>query len=305
MSSEPATTAAAARVLAGRIGAHRRARSHRPGVATAAPYRRGTAGRTPPGAAPQRPPARPVATGSVPPTSPVPPGPAAASRLRHAPLHALARLVAHWGAGPDGAHLAWPARAPRAVPRPVSRLRGLTHRLALWGAGPDGEYLAWPSARSGALTAGRTGTSRRAVSSDAPPDADRPVLRHELPGTPTIQPAASSPAAALLPSGPASSAGPREARPVPSGAVPVRGVGPAGRPERSVATGWPAPPRPTSWAPRHSPAATGPVRARGDPLTCPVRGSPPPARRARSPGSDRSPFPHGPAHRSGTGRSHA
>ncbi|HEX2074559.1 MAG TPA: hypothetical protein VHF92_12310, partial [Geodermatophilus sp.] len=74
---------------------------------------------------------------------------------------------------------------PAATParRPLrERLRALARRLALWGAGSDGEYLAW--GRPGA------GVGR---------DADSPVVLTELPSTPTIQPAASSPAAALLP----------------------------------------------------------------------------------------------------------
>jgi hypothetical protein len=197
-------------------------------------------------------------------------------------LHTLVRRAALWGAGQQGEYLAWrpsarPAPAPGdavGAPRPAvrtrrpARLRRLVRRVALWGAGPAGEYLAW----------------------GAPPrpapkrEADRPVVLREMPSIPTIQPVAPSPAAALLPLGPASSAGPEGMPPVPRGAVAVLGIRPRGRPERSPATGWPS-------QARSSGAATGLVRARGDPLTCPARGSPPPARRSRSPGSAWSSFP--------------
>jgi hypothetical protein len=207
------------------------------------------------------------------------PQPAAApARAAGGRLHALTRRVALWGAGPRGEYLAWgpsplPATARGQVPAPVvsrrpARLRGLVRRIALWGAGPGGEYLAWG-----------------APARPAPkPGADLPVVLREMPSTPTIQPAAPSPAAALLPRGPASSAVPQGMPPVPRGAVAVPGVRPRGRPERSEATGWP----PQAWSPG---AVTGLVRARGDPLAFPVRGSPPPARRSRSPGSAWSSFP--------------
>jgi hypothetical protein len=64
-------------------------------------------------------------------------------------------------------------------------LRGLVRRAALWGAGPDGACLAWggppprPAYRAGARP------------------FDPPVVLREMPSTPTIRPAASSPAAAL------------------------------------------------------------------------------------------------------------
>jgi hypothetical protein len=185
-------------------------------------------------------------------------------------LSEVVRRAAMWGAGPRGEHLAWrvaPSPAAPAVRRP-SRVRGLVRRLALWGSGPAGEYLAWGGpARSAA---------RR--------DVDPPVVLREMPSTPTIQPAAPSPAAALLPRVPASSAGTRGMPPVPRGAVAVPGIRPSGPPERSRATGWPSPSR-------VSPASTGLIRTRGDPVSCPVRGSPLPARRSRSPGSARSSFP--------------
>ncbi|HET6394164.1 MAG TPA: hypothetical protein VFG13_15160 [Blastococcus sp.] len=200
-------------------------------------------------------------------------------RAAVAGLADLVRRAALWGAGPRGEHLAWRPRsltAPVPVPRaPVEpavrrpgRLRGLVRRAAMWGAGPRGEHLAWGGP----------------VATPARREVDPPVVLREMPSTPTIQPVAPSPAAALLPRGPASSAGPRGMPPVPRGAVAVPGVRPCGPPERSRATGWPAPNR-------MSPVATGLVRTRGDPVSGPARGSPPPARRARSPGSAWSSFP--------------
>jgi hypothetical protein len=195
---------------------------------------------------------------------------------------ALTRRAALWGAGPQGEYLAWrpAARASaRATGRPAvrtparpARPRGLLRRIALWGAGTDGKYLAWG------------GPARPADK----PVADRPVVLREMPSTPLIQtppiqPTASSPAAVLTPRRPAP-AGPRWMPPVPRGAVAVPGVRPSGPPERSRATGWP-PQASGSGVP------TGLVRARGDPLSSPARGSPGPARRSRSPNSSRSSFP--------------
>lgn len=199
-----------------------------------------------------------------------------------APITGLADLVrraAMWGAGPRGENLAWRPRpaAPAAPTAPAvptagaprrTGLRGLVRRAALWGAGPRGEHLAWGAPAPAPV--------RREV--------DPPVVLREMPSTPTIQPVASSPAAALRPRGPASSAGSRWLPPVPRGAVAVPGIRHGGPPERSGATGWPS-------SARRSPAATGLVRTRGDPVSCPARGSPPPARRSRSPGSAWSSFP--------------
>jgi hypothetical protein len=184
-------------------------------------------------------------------------------------LSDVVRRAAMWGAGPRGEHLAWRVR-PTAPPPAAGpgRIRSLVRRLALWGSGPGGQYLAW-------------GGPARPEPRRSP---DPPVVLRELPSTPMISPAAPSPAAALLPRDPASSAGSRGMPPVPRGAVAVPGVRPGGPPERFPATGWPA------RSPR-SPVATGLVRTRGDPLSCPVRGSPPPARRSRSPGSVWSSFP--------------
>jgi len=168
----------------------------------------------------------------------------------------VVRRAALWGAGPQGEYLAWrpavrsvrAAAAPRSEPR-----RGLLRRIALWGAGADGEYLAWG------------GPSRP----PSKPVSDRPVVLRELPSTPTIQPAAPSPAAGLSHRRPAP-AGPRWTPPVPRGAVAVPGRRPLGPPERSRATGWPSQVSGTG-------VPTGLVRARGDPLSCPARGSPGPA----------------------------
>jgi hypothetical protein len=186
-------------------------------------------------------------------------------------LSGLFRRAALWGSGAQGENLAWRVAPPVAVheaaPR-SPRLRRWVKQLALWGSGPGGKYLAW---------GGPAFPDKRR-------ELDPPVVLREMPSTPTIQPAAPSPAAALLPRVPASSAGTRGMPPVPRGAVAVPGVRPSGPPERSPATGWP------SQSPR-SPGATGLVRARGDPLPYPVRGSPPPARRSRSPGSAWSSFP--------------
>jgi hypothetical protein len=241
---------------------HTRPRARRPAPRPDA-YRRGGTRRAPLRSVPQAPSARPAAAGTAPSTARP-----AAERPNRRGLSALAHRAALWGAGPGGEYLAWPAAAPAAPARRPSVLGRLARRVAFWGAGPAGEYLAWTIA----------------VRRDRRPDTDRPVVLRELPSTPTIRPAASSPAAALLPRGPASSAGPQGARPVAPRAVPVPGVRPRGSAERSEGTGWPAP------ADR-SPAATGLVRARGDPDTPPVRGSPPPARRIRSPGSAWSSFP--------------
>jgi hypothetical protein len=132
-------------------------------------------------------------------------------------------------------------------PRPTlrTRLRALLRRLALWGAGPDGAHLAW-------------GRPVRPA-----PRPDGPVVLTELPNTPTIQPAAPSPAAALRPA--------RAPRPVAPPRVPVvpplpRQV-PAQRPTPSPGSA-PAGHR------RGVPRASAPARARGDPRPPPARGSP-------------------------------
>ncbi|WP_448641800.1 hypothetical protein [Geodermatophilus sp. URMC 63] len=168
------------------------------------------------------------------------------SRLR-ARLRAATRRLALWGAGPDGAHAAWPT-APVVVPpaRP-----GALRRLALWGAGPDGAHLAW----------GRPAHLAPA-SPDGPPPAspDGPVVLTELPSTPTVRPAASSPAAALPPAGVVRRVSP------PRTGGPGPGLAPAGWPARPAAAEARAGP----------PAVSGSARARGDPVPVVARGSPRP-----------------------------
>jgi hypothetical protein len=219
------------------------------------------------------------------------------------PLMSLVRGVALWGAGPQGEYLAWRGAAPApirpdvvrpaavppaAVVRPAegpSLLTSLVRRAALWGAGPQGEYLAWSA-----------GPPRAAVQHTRA-DVDRPVVLRELPSTPTVQPVASSPATALVADA-APSPAESVALPARSGSrPPVRPVAarlPAGpsvampSARTSQPTGWPTRPprqlhRPTAQFPA---AGSGPIRARGDPLSYPARGSPrPPPRPApRAPG---------------------
>ncbi|MGY2001591.1 hypothetical protein [Blastococcus sp. SYSU DS1024] len=207
-------------------------------------------------------------------------------------VRGLTRRMALWGAGEQGQNLAWRTPAPPApVPgRRRAALRGFTRRMALWGAGEQGRHLAWGRPASRVLR-----------------DLDPPVVLREMPSTPSIQPVAPSPAAALLPAGPASSPGSRTgtaasdatARPTahPSSTEPsVRSRPHAGRrppgdwpssgrygarstpPFLPVRTPGPAGRTPRVPAPR-SPQGSGGAGARGDPAGCPARGSPPPPRR--------------------------
>jgi len=238
------------------------------------------------------------------PLRPVPPAPAARPVRLPAPrtptvtvvpeperrpitgLRDLARRAALWGAGPQGEYAAW--RTPEPEPRPPlrPRLRALTRRIALWGSGPRGEHLAWGGPAPVA----------------APRQVDPPVVLRELPSTPTIRPAASSPAVALIPAPtvPSPRTGPAVLR------VPATTPVAAGRPTPTgpVGPGWAAPPpgwpQPPAWGshrqvavpvgrttvlpplpagPRRgapaSRAATagaraGPARARGDPRSVPA-----------------------------------
>lgn len=220
-----------------RTAAYRTA-GHRAGGTRAVPLR----------PVPPAPAARPAPGGSAV-RGPATPAPAAPER----PRPGLLRRLALWGSGPDGAYLAWDAAPPhRTGPRSVDRaasghgprsagrgLRGLVRRLAMWGAGPDGAHLAWgPGVPAGPA---------RGPAPARPADVDPPVVLRELPSTPTVEPAASSPAAALPSPRPGAST-PRAG--APGGRVPSSGVRPAGAP------------------------STGLVRARGDPVTCPARGSP-------------------------------
>ena len=256
-------------------GPRRRASAHRPagargGGIRSVPLR---SVRPAPMARPAPAPA-PVQPPHVAQAAPVPANPVAPA----GGLRGLTRRAALWGAGPRGEHLAW-SPAPAHPARP-SLVAGLLRRAALWGAGSRGEHLAWP------ITPARPAL---------PADVDPPVVLRELPSTPTIRPAAPSPAAALVPRGPAV---PVAASVVPP--VPPVDEGAASPPAPPVRTGTRHPPgwpRPTAWppsrpeatltrstsVPRAVPphrtgrsAAAGAVRTRGDPSTCPVRGSPPP-----------------------------
>lgn len=200
-------------------------------------------------------------------------------------LRDLARRAALWGAGPQGEHLAW--RTPEPAPRPPlrPRLRALTRRIALWGSGPRGEHLAWG----------------RPAPVAAPRQVDPPVVLRELPSTPTIRPAAPSPAVALIPAptppsprtGPAALRAPATtpaaaARPTPTGPVgPGWAPPPPGWPQtpawghhRQVAVPVgrttvlpPLPTGPRRTVPARTPSAgarAGPARARGDPRSVPA-----------------------------------
>jgi hypothetical protein len=201
-------------------------------------------------------------------------------------LRDLARRAALWGAGPRGEYAAW--RTPEPDPRPPlrPRLRAFTRRIALWGSGPRGEHLAWG------------GTAPVA----APRQVDPPVVLRELPSTPTIRPAASSPAVALIPAPTVPS--PRTGTTVlrAPATAPVAAARPA--PTGPVGPGWAPPPpgwpQPPAWGrtrqvavpvgrttvlpplpsgPRRSVPASrsatagaraGPARARGDPIRVPA-----------------------------------
>ena len=184
-------------------------------------------------ATPSRPvPTRPVPLRSVRPAPPprVPSPAAQPAPLRPAPapepprglraaLRSLVRRAAFWGAGPDGAHLAWGAPPPRPVYRPGS-----------------------------VRPTGRRAADRRPV--------DPPVVLRELPSTPTDRPAAPSPAAAGGTTAPRverwvrpGSAGRLPARlPAPRGPVPSRARSPGGirgsprtAPARGSPPWWPEP----------------------------------------------------------------
>ncbi len=248
---------------------------------------------------------RPVAPAAVPPravppiaATPAPvmwrPAPARAEPPAPAPRRpGLTRRLALWGAGPGGAHLAWnrpapvppaavPAPAPARVPAPApsrpglrDRLRQGVRRLALWGSGPTGAHLAW-----------NVPAQPRVYSLRLPPvpASTAAVVLTELPSTPTIRPAASSPAAATLPAPGLRAAGVHLRAP----ARPPR----ASQPRASEPTGWPAPPAtrpepcpalpaPSGWPARDTPGpragtrSPGRARTRGDPPTCRIRGPSP------------------------------
>ncbi|MDT0274335.1 hypothetical protein [Blastococcus goldschmidtiae] len=215
---------------------------------------------------PMAPPARPARTAAVAgtrgPTVTVVPD---RERRPLTGLRDLTRRVALWGAGAQGEYLAWrtPEPAPGLPLRP--RLRALTRRIALWGAGPRGEYLAW-----GGPTPSPSPTPVP-VPRQVPRRVDPPVVLRELPSTPTIRPAASSPAVALIPAPtvPAPRPGPTVLRaattvpvaaarlPMPARPVPAAGPEPAG----PVRAGWAPPPpgwpQPPAWHTRRR--VTAPV----------------------------------------------
>ncbi|WNV75746.1 hypothetical protein [Geodermatophilus sp. DSM 44513] len=153
-------------------------------------------------------------------------------------------------AAPTPATPTWTAPAPAPAPRPRlrERIRGLVRRLALWGAGPAGAHLAW---------------GRPAPSAPAPRPGG-PVVLTELPSTPTIQPAAPSPAAALRPA--------RTPRPVRSPRVPV--VAPLAR-HTPAPRPAPAPRTAQGSARPRGARSAAPARSRGDPRPPPARGQPP------------------------------
>jgi hypothetical protein len=204
---------------------------------------------------PARPSAAPV-TAAAPAAAPAAPSgaglPARAvrpggSRLR-ARVRATVRRLAMWGAGPDGAHAAWPT--PPVVVPPAGP--GLVRRLAMWGAGPGGAHLAWGAPRPPAP----------AAPVDPPAPGNGAVVLTELPSTPTIASAVPSPTAASSPGGPA--------RPLPRPRVAVPALAPAGWPAR------PAAGRALARAPDLPPSTGGTVRTRGDPAPHRARGSPRP-----------------------------
>ncbi|MGY1773854.1 hypothetical protein [Blastococcus sp. SYSU D00813] len=230
--------------------------------------------------------ARPAAAPAVP-ARPVPPAPVMWRPAGTPPVPppapprrepGLVRRLALWGAGPDGAHLAWnrpapaapvpPSRAAEPVASPPrrglrDRLRHGVRRLARWGAGPTGAHLAW-----------NVPPQPRVYPARLPvvPAVSPAVRLTALPDTP-IRPAASSPAAALLPAPRPRAAGTHLRAP----ARPPR----APQPRASEPTGWPAVrpepcpalPAPPGWPPR-DPRSPGRARTRGDPATCRIRGSP-------------------------------
>lgn len=187
-------------------------------------------------------------------------------------LRGIGRRVALWGAGDQGQHLAWRTPPPPApVPgRRRAAVRAFTRRMALWGAGEQGRNLTWGRPAARALR-----------------DLDPPVVLRELPSTPSIQPVAPSPAAALLPAGPASSPGSRTGTAAPD------------------ATARPTHPGPTDPAARHRPRAgwspprdcpsPGRYGARSTPPSLPVRPPVPPL------GVPRVPAPRSPQGSGGAG----
>ncbi|RBY75850.1 hypothetical protein DQ239_15080 [Blastococcus sp. TF02-09] len=282
-----ASPADAGASLAGLIGVLDRADGARPAQRTRPVHT--TAFRASARAVPLRPvpPAPAARPGRVPLAAPLRPTVTVVPEPERRPvtgLRDLARRAALWGAGPQGEHVAW--RTPEPAPRPPlrPRLRALTRRIALWGAGPRGEHLAWG----------------RPAPVAAPRPVAPPVVLRELPSTPTIRPAASSPAVALIPAptAPSPRTGPAVLRaPTPVAAARPAPAGPVGPGWTPPPPGWPQPPawgsrrqaavpvgrttvlpplpagpRRTVPVPRSATAGAraGPARARGDPESVPA-----------------------------------
>ena len=225
------------------------------------------------------------------------PGPGCGPRCRRGgplPVAAPGRLAAPWSAGrPSGVPVRGASTWPGA--RPSARRRPAAARAARTPAARPGRRPAPPGRAVGRRRRRRVprlGRPARPAPASRRPTvpwccARCPAPPRSVPGDSpqtSVQPAAPSPAAVLT--------SPRSG----SGRTAVDAAGPSwssGRPRRK--TEWtrlnaPGPPA----GPRRSPgpvSPTGLVRARGDPLSCPARGSPAPARRSRPPSSSRSSFP--------------
>jgi hypothetical protein len=197
---------------------------------------------------------------------------APSTRLPAAPHSGAARLAL-----PAVHPTAPPVAVPAAVPAGLrARLRALVRRVALWGAGSDGAYLAWgaPAQRVYRPSDVRTAAPARRV-------VDPPVVLRELPSTPTIRPAASSPAAVSSPTTPmapgwrTTSAGSLCGRPTvvrPSAVLAARSTGhSSGRVPAAAAVGLSA----RSSVPARARAPDPATGIRGSPGTPPARGSPP------------------------------
>ena len=194
-----------------------------------------------------------------------------------------------------------PGLAPgsAAVAAPLRRSAGCVRRLALWGAGADGEYLAWGRPARAARPAARGRPARGAAR--AAQHAPRSWAARHLPPSGPRSPRdrrvpAARGATARAYGGQRVHHPPGARRHLRHGRLdPLAGLsGGHGRPSRPVATRStpPSPPgspcrsssrtstAPAARSPSSSPGARRQAGA-GAPSSCPVRGSPPPARRSR------------------------
>ena len=190
MSSETARTGTAARMTADLSGARRRQQPGRPDRRPRPRRRRPAVGRTP-GRRPaaHRPagsrsgavrtvPLRSVQPAPMARPAPAPfaaaPAPAPAAAATPAPARRCDRRwpAARRSGAPARTASSWPGarRAPKDRRPPV--LRGLIRRLALWGAGPQGEYLAWGGTRP--VPPARPAAARRRPARGAARDAQHP-----------------------------------------------------------------------------------------------------------------------------------